>query len=112
MGGTVSLVFVQGDTAPSIEATIHLEDDPTTVVDLSPGNVTGVKFQMRKADDRKFTVNTTATIVNGPNGTVRYDWGANDLATPGAYLAQWEITYVGGRIQTTAPEVALTIRRQ
>lgn len=109
----MSLVFVQGDTAPSLEATLHLEDDPTTVINLGVGNVTGVKFQMRKADDRKFTVNASAVVVgDGSAGQVRYDWGANDLATPGSYLAQWEVTYVGGRIQTTAPEVALTIRRQ
>lgn len=108
----MSLVFVQGDTAPSINATLHLEDDPTTVVDLTPSNVTGVRFQMRKADDRKFTVNASAVVVDGQLGQVRYDWGANDLATPGSYLAQWEVTYVGGRIQTTAPEVALTVRRQ
>lgn len=108
----MSLVFVQGDTAPSITATIHLEDDPTTIVDLSGTNVSGVRFQMRKADDRRLTVDATATVVSGPAGTVRYDWGPNDLAVPGTYLAQWEVTYVGGRIQTTAPEVSLTIRRQ
>ena len=105
----MSLTFVQGDTAPDITAVIHEEDDPTVLVDLSGSSV---RFQMRRADDKRYQVNSLATVVNGPAGSVSYSWGANDLAVPGAFLVQWEVTYPGGRIQTTSPEVQVTVRRQ
>lgn len=101
------LTFVQGDTAPAIRAQILVEATGL------PQDLTGatVKFQMRKADDRRFTVNATATITSAATGEVSYSWGANDLATPGDYLVQWEITYVTTRIQTTATS-PITVRRQ
>lgn len=105
----MSLTFVQGDTAPDITAQIHEEDDPLVAVNLTNSSV---KFQMRKSDDRRFTVNASATITNAANGLVSYSWGPNDLATPGEYVIQWEVTYPGGRIQTTAPVETITVRRQ
>ena len=108
----MSLTFVQGDTAPDITAIIHEEDDLSSVIDLSPAYVSGVKFQMRRADDKRYQVNSAASVVDGPAGRVSYSWSANDLAVPGTYVVQWEITYQGGRIQTTSPEVTITVRRQ
>lgn len=105
----MSLTFVQGDTAPDISAIIHEEDAPSSVVDLT--NAT-VRFQMRRQDDHRYTVNASATVVDAQAGTVRYSWGANDLAVPGTYVVQWEVTYLGGRVQTTSPEVTITVRRQ
>lgn len=105
----MSLVFVQGDTAPDITSVIHEEGDVTSPVDLT--NAT-VRFQMRRADDKRFTVNAVAVIDDAVAGEVHYSWGANDLAVPGDYVVQWEVTYPGGRIQTTAPEATITIRRQ
>jgi len=106
----MSLVFTQGDTAPDITAIIHQEDNPTAIVDLS--TIDGVRFQMRRQDDHRYTVNAAAAVIDGPNGRVSYSWGANDLAVPGTYLVQWEITYLGGRVQTTSPQVTVTVRRQ
>lgn len=105
----MSLTFVQGDTAPDITAQIHEEDDPLVPVNLTNCSV---KFQMRKSDDKRFTVNAAATIVDAANGFVRYQWGPNDLGTTGEYVIQWEVTYQGGRIQTTAPVETITVRRQ
>lgn len=105
----MSLTFVQGDTAPDITAIIHDEDDSSIAVDLSGASV---RFQMRKADDRRYTVNAAGVITDAVAGAVRYSWGANDLATPGTYIVQWEVTYPGGKVQTTSPEVEITVRRQ
>lgn len=105
----MSLTFVQGDTGPDITAIIHEEDLPSEVVDLTDCSV---KFQMRKSDDHRYTVNAAGTIVNAAAGQVRYSWGPNDLAAPGTYVVQWEVTYPGGRVQTTSPEVTITVRRQ
>lgn len=106
----MSLTFVQGDTAPDITAIIHEEDAPSSVIDLSLAS--GVRFQMRKQDDHRYTVNAAAAITDAPAGRVSYSWGANDLAVPGTYVVQWEVTYLGGRVQTTSPEVTVTVRRQ
>jgi hypothetical protein len=108
----MSLTFVQGDTAPDITAIIHEEDDISSVIDLSSGLVSGVRFQMRRSDDRRYQVNSAATVVDGPTGRVSYSWGPNDLSVPGTYVVQWEVTYQGGRVQTTSPEVTVTVRRQ
>jgi hypothetical protein len=105
----MSLTFVQGDTAPDLTAIIHAEDEPSSVVDLTGCSV---RFQMRKRDDHRYTVNSAATVLDAPAGSVSYSWGANDMSTPGEYVVQWEVTYPGGRIQTTSPEVMITIRRQ
>lgn len=105
----MSLTFVQGDTGPDIEATIYLEDDPTTVTDLSDCDV---RFQMRRDEDRRYMVNSPAVVTDAATGAVRYSWGANDLNMPGTYQAQFEVTFPGGRVITTAPLVTLTVRRQ
>ena len=106
----MSLTFVQGDTAPDITAVIHEEDEPTSVVDLR--SASAVRFQMRRQDDHRYTVNSAASVLDAPNGKVSYSWGANDLSVPGTYVVQWEVTYLGGRVQTTSPEVTVTVRRQ
>jgi hypothetical protein len=105
----MSLTFVQGDTAPDITSVIHQEDAPASIIDLSGATV---RFQMRQPSDRRFTVDALAEVLDGPAGQVSYSWGPNDLSVPGTYNVQWEITYPGGRIQTTAPEVQVTVRRQ
>lgn len=103
----MTLTFVQGDTAPAITATIQHDADDSAV------NLAGcsVKFQMRKHDDRRFTVNALATVVSAPTGAVSYAWGPNDLAVPGDYDVQWEVTFADLRIQTTAI-CPVTVRRQ
>lgn len=99
------ITFVQGDTAPSISGTL-------TDADGSPLDLTlaDVKFQMRLLDDRRFMVDATATIVGADAGTVRYDWAAGDLDTPGEYQAQWQITFSDNSIQTTTPANTITVR--
>lgn len=105
----MSLTFVQGDTGPDIVTVLHEEATPGNVINLT--NCT-VRFQMRRPDDRRFTVNAPATIVNAAGGVCRYSWGANDLSVPGDYQFQWEVTYQDQRVITTAPVETLTVRRQ
>ena len=105
----MSLTFVQGDTGPDITAIIHEEGDVAAVVDLTNA---AVRFQMRKPDDRRYRVNAAASITDATGGAVSYSWGANDLAQSGTFIVQWEVTYPGGRVQTTVQEVEITVRRQ
>lgn len=105
----VEAVFVQGNTSPAITATIHDEDDPTVPIDLTGATV---RFQMRKPDDRLFTVDAIATVVNSAAGQVSYSWAITDLAVPGEYDTQWEITFPDGKVQTTAHPNRILVRRK
>lgn len=102
------ITLVQGDTAPDLVAVLHEEDDVT------PINLTDctVAFQMRKADDRRYTVNAVMVIEDAPNGQVRYEWAENDLAVPGEYQGQFEITFSDGKVQTTRVPFTIEVRRQ
>jgi len=101
--------FVQGDTSPFITSTLVLLGTTTPLPGLSTA---AVRFQMRKENDKRFTVNQPADIVDASLGQVRYSWATNDLAVPGDYLVQWEVTFAGGRIQTQAEPNVITVRRQ
>lgn len=103
------LVFVQGDTAPDLGAVLHVKGDTSTPIDLSGATV---RFQMRKDDDKQFTINAVATIADDVGGEVVYQWATNDLAVPGDYSVQWEVTFADGRIQTTATPNLIRVRRQ
>lgn len=103
------LVFVQGDTAPDIGAVLHVKGDSTTPIDLSGATV---RFQMRKADDRAFTIDAAATVTDAGEGEVLYQWATNDLANPGDYQVQWEVTFADARVQTTATPNLIRVRRQ
>lgn len=105
----MSLYFTQGDTAPDITAKIHAEDDIDAPVDLTDAVV---RFQMRLVEGNRFKVNAVATITDPTNGMVSYSWAANDLSQFGTFEAQMEVTFPGGRVQTTYPPVELVVRRQ
>jgi hypothetical protein len=102
-------VLVAGDTGPAITGTIHKRGDVEDVEDLT--NAT-VKFQMRRARDRKLMVDADADIVTAASGTVSYLLEANDTAIPGDYIYQWQVTYPDGKKQTTYDPKELTIRRR
>lgn len=98
--------LVQGNTGPDLYATLKSDGTP---LDLTGCDV---KLQMRKADDRRFTVNAPADVVDAAAGDVRYTWGTNDLAVPGTYLVQWQVTFPDAKVQTSDPPNALIVRRE
>lgn len=97
------ITVVSSDTAPSIFGTLS---DTNGAINLTGASV---KFQMRPATDRRFTVDAAATIVTPLTGSVRYDWAAGDLATPGDYVMRWQVTLIGGAVQHTDPENTITV---
>lgn len=104
-------ILVQGDTRPVVKANLYERDSsPRTYIDLS--GMTTVRFQMRKADDKFYTVNASATITSTASGGVQYQLAANDLQTTGEYLIQWEVTFPDGKVQTTSVANPVTVRRQ
>ena len=103
------ITVVQGDTAPDLVAVIHEENDANTPINLDGATVA---FQMRKADDRRYTVNAVVELDDAINGVVRYEWGPNDLAVPGDYQGQFEVTFLDEKIQTTRVPFTIEVRRQ
>ena len=102
-------ILVAGDTGPAITGVIHKKGKPLEVEDLT--NAT-VKFQMRLAKQRDLMVDADADILVAASGTVSYEPDVNDTAIPGDYLYQWQVTFPGGKKQTTYEAKPLTIRRR
>jgi hypothetical protein len=106
----VEATFVQGNTAPDIVAQLHDELTPSIPLDLT--TATSVRFQMRKPDDRFFTVDAAASVTNPSQGLVSYSWAANDLAVDGMYDVQWEVHWPDAKIQTIAKPNRIDVRRR
>lgn len=86
------------DRLPSIRAQLMTETDEVPV-DLTAAS--GVRFVMTTAVGSISKVSAPAVVESPPtSGIVRYDWVAADTDTPGQYLAEWEVTWVGGKKQT------------
>ena len=103
------VTLVQGDTAPSLNGALKRA---TTQEPLDLTNATAVRFQMRHDNDRHYTVDEEAVVVDAEGGLVRYDWTDGDLSVFGEYICQWEITWAAGPVQTTEPVNTITVRRQ
>lgn len=102
-------ILVVGDTGPIITGIIHKKDDPSQREDLTSATV---RFQMRRAMDRRLMIDRVAEIDAATSGEVHYSLQANDTAIPGEYVLEWQVTYPSGRKQTTATLHELTIRRR
>jgi hypothetical protein len=86
----------RGDTLPSIRAS--LLDGSREPIDLTAASV---RFIMRPAAGGSPTINQAATVTDAVGGGVLYAWGSDDTATPGEYLAEWEIAF--GTAKLTVP---------
>ena len=107
---TIEATFVQGNTAPDIVAQLH--DELTPTIPLNLAGALGVRFQMRKPDDGRFTVDAAATVTNPSQGLVSYSWAADDLNIDGEYDVQWQVTFADGKKQTVAKANRILVRRQ
>lgn len=106
---TPDVVLVQGDQLPALDGTIFLT---LTKAPMDLTDAVSVRFQMRRPNDRRYTIDAPAQFVQRAEGKVRYEWAANDLAATGLFQAQWEITWPGNKTQTTHPLNLVEIRRQ
>lgn len=83
------------DQLPSIQASLLNGDSP---VDLT--TAVSVKFIMAASPSGTVKVNSTAVIVDAPNGIVRYDWITADTNTVGNYQGEWQVTWPGAKQQS------------
>ena len=103
------VTLVQGDTRPSLTGALKITSSQDAL-DLT--TATEVRFQMRQHNDRRYTVDQPALVINAAGGLVRYDWDEGDLAVAGEYICQWEVTWNDSTVQTTEPPNTITVRRQ
>ena len=84
-------VLKRGDRLPALEAT--LQDAEGRGVDLAGATV---RFLWRPAADSSGVVSArTATVTDAAAGAVRVDWQAGDLASAGAFVAEFEADFGG-----------------
>jgi len=85
----------QNDTAPIILVT--LKDGNDAAVDLT--GATAI-FKMRPVGQTTVKTDSAAIIHNADAGQVRYEWVAADTNTIGSYEAEFQVTFVDGKIET------------
>lgn len=91
----------ENDSGSTITATLRDEND--AAVDI---NGATVRFHMVAISGGTAKVSAAASNdqngdgADGTKGQVSYEWQAADTDTPGLYLAEWEVTYVGGDVVT------------
>ena len=86
----------RNDRAPLVKST--LLDENSLPVDLTGASV---KFVMKTTEAAPSTkVNAAMTLANAAGGVVEYAWALGDTDTAGSYVAEFEVTYASGVIQT------------
>lgn len=88
----------RGDTAPAVTDT--LQDYLGVVV-----NLTGAAVRFHMVDRNGVVkVNAAATGPSGgaldTTGQVQYQWIAGDTDTAGEFLAEWQVTFQNGQVET------------
>jgi hypothetical protein len=93
-------IIEQGATAPILSPT--LRDAAGAAVPIVPGST--VVFQMQATDGGPLLVDAPATVVDGPNGKVQYNWVLADTAAAGEFLGVFLVTDPGGGVQAFPSE--------
>jgi hypothetical protein len=108
---TDTIKLVQNDIGPDLLVTLT---DETTgePIDVSAGDDV-VVLHFRVVGATELTATLTATKPDGgSNGVVRFAWAEGDLAEPGLYEGEIEITFASGRVQTTYGKLKFRVRPQ
>jgi hypothetical protein len=85
----------QNDTSPAV--TGQLFDGTGTVVNLTGASV---KFMAWFPGDATVKINAAATITDAANGRVSYTPNSTDTNTIGDMMAEWQVTFSGGAVET------------
>jgi hypothetical protein len=85
----------QNDTAPAIAE--QLFDGTGTAVNLTGASV---KFMAWFPGDAAVKINATATVTDAATGKVSYTPTSTDTNTVGDLMAEWQVTFGGGAVET------------
>lgn len=98
----MAILMKTGDTAPIVQAT--LLDADSAPVDIAGATV---RFVMATSPGGGAAVVDAAAVnaqvttgADGTKGKVTYAWVAEDTATAGSYVAEFEVTFSDGSVQT------------
>lgn len=94
----------RNDTLPLLDATCSA-GDPAVPVDVTGATV---RFHMRDESDQ-LVVDAAGSVVDGPNGVVRYTWAPADTAVAGVFKGEFQITFPSTKIRTFPNPGAITI---
>ena len=86
----------RGDTSPALRYALQ----PTSI-DLTGATVV---FNVRGLLNR-----APASIVTASPPVVEYQWQTGDLDSVGLFLAEFEVTYPDGRVETFPPDNSLSV---
>jgi hypothetical protein len=99
----MAIEHYKGNRSPSLSDTITVDG---VAFDLTGSSV---KFKMRPENSSTLKVDAAAIVTSTTNGTVRYDWAANDVDTAGEYVGWWEVTLPSAKTQDS-PEFGIVMR--
>jgi len=85
-----------GDTLPSLEAT--LTNAAGLAVDLT--TAASVALHVTTMGTRTVVLNEGGVIVAPTLGQVRFDWDVDDVLPAANYLAEWEVTFNDGSVES------------
>jgi hypothetical protein len=118
----VDLTYKRGDTAEPLRATLESLDIAKTLekgeeifkaVDLSDAFVIRVYLYTAKTEkgEQRWVKTAPVEVVGSAEaGEVEYPWEEDDLARAGLYQAEFEITFIDGRVLTLPNDSYLTIQ--
>lgn len=94
-----------GNTSPALRCI--LRDAAGLAVPLTGA---AVVFSMATHKAVAVITRRPCAIVNAAAGEVQMNWQAGDTAAPGAYNAEFEVTYAGGGVESFPNEGYLVVR--
>lgn len=100
------IVIKAGDTFPVLSVTIVNQDDDT------PVDLTGATVVFRMAPDSggAIVLSATASVRDGVNGVLEYNWAPGQTDTPGRYRGEFIITMPSGKVMTAPNTSYLDVR--
>jgi len=87
----------QNDELPDFQALLKTKVDDQNA---QPVDLTGaaVQFKMQSLGGGVLKVDSPAVILDAIAGSVTYQWIATDTDTVGQYRAEFEVTFLSGRV--------------
>lgn len=92
----IDFTIKQHDQLP--ELVVTLSDSLGATVNLN-GSL-GVRFIFTNKVNGTKVIDAPATVVDAPNGIVKYTWQAGDTATASTYQGEFEVKFADGRVET------------
>jgi hypothetical protein len=93
----------QNDTAPVIQGTAKTRAG--AVIDITGATI---RFHMNDSTGTN-KVDAAGSVVDGPNGVMKYEWSAADTDTVGTFDGEFEVTYADSKIETFPNDGHITV---